>query len=95
MKHSVNHEQAETIAITALGFLAGDQELLERFMAISGIAGQDIRQAASSPGFLAGVLSFLLNHEPSLLMFCQSSNIQPERVAEAFAALPGGSPIEF
>lgn len=95
MKHSINQEQAESIAISALGFLASDQELLDRFMAISGIAGQDIRQAASSPGFFAGVLSFLLNHEPTLLIFCQNSNIAPEQVSAAFAILPGGSQIEF
>jgi hypothetical protein len=62
-------ENAEALAIQALGFVAADPELLPRFLAITGIEAQAIRQAAREPGFLAGVLQFIVAHEPTLLGF--------------------------
>ena len=70
-------ENAEALAIRALGFVAADPELLPRFLAISGIEAQSIRQAAQEPGFLAGVLQFILAHEPTLMHFSEESGIPP------------------
>ena len=80
----------EDIAIRALGFIAADPELLPRFLAITGIEPQAIRQAASEPGFLAGVLQFVLAHEPTLMKFSAESGLQPAAVVRATAALPLG-----
>ena len=60
MTNEPQRENAEALAIRALGFVAADPELLPRFLAISGIEAQSIRQAAREPGFLAGVLQFIL-----------------------------------
>ncbi|HEY6633899.1 MAG TPA: DUF3572 domain-containing protein [Rhizobiaceae bacterium] len=83
-------ENAEALAIQALGFVAADPELLPRFLAISGIEAQSIRQAAREPGFLAGVLQFIVAHEPTLLRFCEESGIPPQQVTAALEALPFG-----
>lgn len=91
---TANQEEAEGLAIEALGFIAQDNELMGRFLALTGLAGDDIRQAVSTPGFMAGVLEFLLNHEPTLLAFCSAAGKNPQRVAQAFALLPGGKPVE-
>ncbi|RUW15980.1 DUF3572 family protein, partial [Mesorhizobium sp. M1A.F.Ca.IN.020.06.1.1] len=40
-------EEAETLAVRALGFVAGDPELLPRFLAITGIEARSIRHAAA------------------------------------------------
>jgi len=89
------NEQAEALAIEALSFIAGNETLLERFLSISGIAPETLRQAAQSRGFLAGVLSFLLAHEPDLLEFCAQAKHPPESIAKAFAKLPGGGQVNF
>jgi hypothetical protein len=83
-------EQAQAIAIEALGFVASDEKLLPRFLALSGIEAQAIRQAAREPGFLAGVLDFILAHEPTLLSFAEASGHDPAMVAAARRSLPGG-----
>jgi hypothetical protein len=83
-------EAAETIAIQALGFVASDPELLPRFLAITGIEAAEIRRAAREPGFLAGVLQFILAHEPTLMSFAETAGIAPSAVAAARRALPGG-----
>lgn len=86
----MNQEQAEGIAIRALAHIAGSEELLPRFLSISGIDASDIRQAAQAPGFLAGVLQFILAHEPTLLDFCQAADIPPSMVSTAARSLPFG-----
>jgi len=83
-------ESAEQMAVAALGFVAADPVLLPRFLAISGIDADRIRQAAREPGFLAGVLQFLMAHEPTLAAFCEASGNPPARVAAALRALPFG-----
>ena len=83
-------ENAEALAIRALGFVAADPELLTRFLAISGIEAGSIRQAAREPGFLAGVLHFIAAHEPSLMRFSEESGIPPQQVSAALRALPFG-----
>ena len=81
---------AESLAIQALGFVAADPELLPRFLAITGIEAHSIRQAAGEPGFLAGVLNFILAHEPTLMRFSEETGIPPARVGAALRALPFG-----
>ncbi len=85
-----HREAAEAIAVEALSFVAADPELLSRFLAVTGIEAADIRAAARQKGFLAGVLSFVAAHEPTLLAFAAASGQKPETVLAAMRALPGG-----
>jgi len=83
-------EEAERIAILALGHLANDPEQLSRFLALTGMAPSDLRQAANDPAFLTGVLEHFTNHEPSLLAFAEAAGLDPQAVADARMALAGG-----
>jgi len=85
-----NHERAQEIAIAALGHIAADPELLPRFLAITGIEPHSIREAAEQPGFLAGVLHFIVAHEPTLIAFAESAGIQPDAIVRAMRTLPQG-----
>lgn len=85
---------AQETAISVLGWLAGEPELLGRFLALSGLEAHDLRSAAQDPGFFPGVLAFLMNHEPTLLAFCAATNTRPESIARAFREL-GGDPEYF
>lgn len=80
---------AEDTAIAALAWLAGQPELMGRFLALTGLEASNLREAAREPGFLAGVLGFLMNHEPTLMDFCAATDTRPETVALAFRALGG------
>lgn len=81
---------AEALAIRALAFIAADATLLPRFLALTGIEAKDVRAAAQEPGFLAGVLQFVLAHEPTLMQFAAESGIDPASVGRACRALPFG-----
>ena len=80
-------EMAETLAIEALGFIAGEPDTLARFLASSGLGPSTLRRAAADPAFLAGVLDFLLGNEPQLVAFAARAGIPPERIGAARRAL--------
>lgn len=84
-------EEAQRIAIAALAYLANDEALLTRFISVTGIAPGDMRAAAGSPEFLAGVLDFILGHEPDAVAFAQELGVPPEDVGRARVELLGGT----
>ena len=85
----MNVTDAEGVAIEALGFIAGDDELLTRFLSLTGIEVGDMRRAAAEPGFLLAVLDFLAGHEPDLVAFAEASRTAPETIVAARHALAG------
>jgi hypothetical protein len=93
MKNKMTIDDAQALAINSLVFLAGDDELLSRFLALTGITADQIRSAASEPGFLAGVLQFYLAHEPTLMRYCEATETDPALFQEALRLLPGGQEI--
>ena len=87
----MDRDAAESIALQALAFIAGNAEHLAQFMAETGLAAEDLRTRASQPTLLAGVLDFLLADEARLLGFCRHTGLAPERPARARALLPGAA----
>lgn len=83
-------EAAETLALQALGWVAGQEELAASFLGSTGCSGDELRSRATDPEFLGFVLDFLMQDEPALLAFCEASGVQPDRPIRARAALPGG-----
>ncbi len=77
------------LAIQALGFIAEDPERMGAFLGATGIAPEAIRDAARSPGFLAGVLEHMLADESLLLAFADSTGLDPAAIAQARGALGG------
>ncbi|WP_275790647.1 DUF3572 domain-containing protein [Pararhizobium gei] len=86
---------AEETAIVALAWLANEPELLGRFLALTGTDPSNLRHAAADPGFLAGVIDFLMGHEPTLLAFSAASGISPDMVVRAHTALSGPEAGDF
>jgi hypothetical protein len=71
-------------AIAVLGWLANDPDLFGRFLALTGVEPQQVRNAINDPGFLAGMLDFLMNHEPTAVAFCEATNTTPEALTAAW-----------
>lgn len=84
---SADPEFAETLAIEALGFLAADPERLARFLRLTGMEPATIRRSAREPGFLSGVLEYVLGDEALLVAFCTQAGRDPARVEPAHRAL--------
>jgi hypothetical protein len=84
-----SREAAESLAIQALGFLAEEPERLTGFLSASGVDIGEIRQAAGTPGFLAGVLGHMLGDENLLIAFATSAGIDPAEIGRAHETLGG------
>jgi len=81
---------AEAVAVSALAFLASDDERLERFVALAGIDTGRIREIAGQPEFLAAVMDHLMSEETLLLAFAANEGLRPEDVVRAAHALGAG-----
>ena len=91
---SLSLDEAQGIATEALMYLTQDPERVGRFLAFSGIGPETIREAAGEPGFLAGVLEFLMADEASLLVYCENAGIRPTLIAAARFVL-AGDPADY
>lgn len=81
--------RAESLAIEALMFLAQDEGRLSRYLALTGLEGQDLRAAAASPGFLASVMEYLAQDESLLIAFASEKGLTPEAVMRLAGKLGG------
>jgi uncharacterized protein DUF3572 len=90
-RDSMRRDAAESLAVQALTFLAGDPERLARFLALTGIGPDQIRAAAATPGFLAGVLDHVASDESLLMAFADEAGVEPGEIARARLALAGGN----
>lgn len=79
----------QDIAIQVLGWLANEPDMLGRFLALSGTSPGQMRDAMNDIGFLAGMLDFLMSHEPTLMSFCEATDNKPETVVAAWQRLSG------
>jgi len=89
-KHdSDTREGAESLAIQALTYLASEPERMARFLALTGIGPAEVRHAAATSGFLAGVLDHIASDEKLLLAFADEAGIDPAQVGRARRGLAG------
>jgi hypothetical protein len=87
-KHSrISRDDAETLGLEALGFLAAEEARLAAFLKATGLSLADIREQAASPEFLAGVFDFLLSDDSLLLVFAGHKGIDPNVIGVARRAL--------
>jgi hypothetical protein len=84
---SAAREAAEMLAIQALSFIAAEPERLNGFLNATGLTLDRLRESATAPDFLAGVLEHMLADESLLLAFAASAAIDPADVTRARDAL--------
>lgn len=71
----MTQDEAETLALQALGWLATQDEVWQAFLLNTGMAAADIRKAAADPGFLTAVLEFLTQHDGWVTAFCDAAGV--------------------
>ena len=85
----MNQSAAETIALKGLAFLANAPDSLDRFLALSGTSGAELRAHAEDPEFLAALMDFVLSDESLLTAFCEAEALDARQVHSARRLLPG------
>lgn len=85
-------EAAERLALSVLGWIAEEEDRLYPFLNLTGVSPDTLRASAAQPGFLAGVLDFVMGEESVLLACAGALGIPPERIARAWHELSGPGP---
>lgn len=81
---------AAELSLRALAFLAGDEEQVGRFLALTGLDPGDLRGLLGDRGFQLAVLDHIAGDEALLLAFAAAESLPPEAVGRARRALGGG-----
>jgi hypothetical protein len=80
-------EEAESVGVRALSYIADDEKRLALFLDATGLRPETIRRATAAPGFLAAVLDHVAADEVLLLGLANALSTAPERIMEARSAL--------
>ena len=92
---TISADRAEVIALQALGWLVGNEELLPVFLGATGSSEDDIRQRAADAEFLGSVLDFLMMDDAWVVAFCDANGLAYEDPMAARAQLPGGEQVHW
>lgn len=91
----MKRDLAETIGLRALGWLAGNDELLPVFLGATGGDVADLKRQAGEPAFLAAVLDFVTMDDAWVIAFCDAAGLDYTQPMQARAALPGGGEVHW
>lgn len=83
----LNRDEAETIAIQTLGFLAEEPNRIGRFLSLTGMEPGTLMEGAETAAVQVALLDHLLGDESLLMVFSGHAGLNPDAVAEARALL--------
>jgi hypothetical protein len=86
----MQQESAHVLALQALEWLAGDDELFATFLASTGASVVDLARRAKDEGFLVAILDFLLTDDERVMAFCDRHGLAYTIPMAARVALAGG-----
>jgi len=92
---SYSVEAAETIALQALSWLAGHDELMPVFLGATGASIDDLKSGANDPAFLGSVLDFITMDDQWVVEFCDLHKLDYTTPMMARQALPGGGQVHW
>jgi hypothetical protein len=74
---------ARAIALVALATALSDERRARRFLDLTGIGTDELRERVADPALLAGLIRFLEAHEPDLVAVAQAMDVKPESLVKA------------
>ena len=74
---------AEALALSALAATLTDERRAKRFLELTGLSPDGIRERLGERSLLAAVLAFLENHEPDLIAVAETIGCKPEALIAA------------
>lgn len=91
----MQQEQAEIIALQALAWLAGNEELCPVFLGATGGSVGEMRTRATDPAFQAAVLEFITMDDAWVIAFCDTIDLAYDKPLRARYALPGAAEMNW
>ena len=85
--NGATHNDAETLALSALAATLTDERRAERFLSLTGLSPDGIRSRVGDPSLLAACITFLEAHEPDPIAVAEVVGVKPEELLRAKAEL--------
>ena len=86
-----NNEFALCLSLKAVAFIVADEPTRGRFLELTGLDAQGLKEGLENPQFLGSVLDFVLGDETLLMVFCANAGVEPDSVSKARMQLPGAN----
>jgi hypothetical protein len=86
----MKQESAQVLALQALEWLAGEEELFATFLGATGASAADLADRAEDEEFLGAILDFLLMNDDWVIAFCDARGMPYTAPMAARVALAGG-----
>ncbi len=90
MVSQAEKDQAEALALQALGWIVATDDLADVFLNASGASAEDLRNNAQDPAFLGSVLDFLMMDDAWVVGFCDQIGCDYTQPGYLRQLLPGG-----
>lgn len=78
---------ASALALQALGWVLADDRRAQRFLDLTGLTPDGLREAIGDISTHRAVLDFLAQHEPDMLGAAEALGVEPELLAKAQRSL--------
>ncbi|MGR3485530.1 MAG: DUF3572 domain-containing protein [Paracoccaceae bacterium] len=95
MPDAMSAATAERIALTALGWLAGEEALSDAFLGATGASAGDLAAGAEDPTLQAAVLEFLTTDDAWVRAFCDAHGLGYHDPWLALQSLPGAGRVHW
>ena len=86
----MDQKRAETIALLALEWIVGNDEIRGVFLGSTGMSLQELSTVAEDPDVLVSILDFVAMDDAWVLEFCEKIDLEPAEYLSARQQLPGG-----
>lgn len=84
-------QAAEVLALQALAWLVGQDEICGAFLEATGVSANEMRDRATDPAFLASVLEFILGRDDWVIAFCDATGLDYAAPMQAAMVLSRGA----
>lgn len=90
MRHTLDNDPV-ILGLAALGATLSCERRAHRFIDLTGIGTNELKQRAAEPSLLAALIRFLEAYEPDLVAISEQLGVSPSDLVEARRQLEEGS----
>ena len=83
MRERSTNADPTAVVLQALAAMLAEPRRAERFLALTGIDAEQLRDRIDDPGLLVAVIGFLESHEPDLVAVAEAIGTTPEKLVAA------------
>ena len=87
MREPATNHDPTALVLNALAATLSEPKRAERFLALTGLDADQLRERLGDPGLLSAVIGFLENHEPDLVAVAEEIGTTPAALVAAGGSL--------